>query len=116
MGGEEGELRGPDTRVLDEDSGQYTYTPGSLKYAGIGKVQSTDAIGNDADAGDRAIMVTRAEVHLPIAAPIAAVDDVWTQTASLVDPQMVGRRFRIASKEPKSLATVRRLAAEETQS
>jgi len=111
-----GELRGPGTRVLDEDTGQYVTTPGPLKYAGKGKVQTTDSIGNDAQAGDRAVMVTRYEVHLPISAAAAAVDDVWTVTACPNDPQLVGRRFRVASLMHKTHATARRLAVEETQS
>jgi hypothetical protein len=111
-----GELRGPDVRVLNETTGQYAYTPGPLKYAGKGKAQTTDAIGNDADAGDRAVMVTRFEIHLPITAAAAAVDDVWTFTACVNDPQLVGRRFRVTSLMHKTHPTARRLSVEETQS
>ena len=116
MAGEEGELRGPGTRVLDEDTGQYVDTPGPLKYAGVGKVQTTDTIGRATDAGDRVVMVTRFEVHLPISAAQAAVDDVWTQTASAHDAQLVGKQFRVASLVQKSYMTARRLAVEEVQS
>lgn len=111
-----GELRGPDTRVLNETTGQYAVTPGALKYSGKGKVQTTDAIGHDAEAGDRGIMVTRYEVHLPISAAAAAVDDVWSVTSSPNDPELVGRRFRVASLMHKTHPTARRLAVEETQS
>lgn len=111
-----GELRGPDTRVLNETTGQYAVTPGALKYAGKGKVQTTDAIGHDAEAGDRGIMITRYEVHLPISAAAAAVDDVWSVTSSPNDPELVGRRFRVASLMHKTHPTARRLAVEETQS
>ena len=112
-----GELRGPDVKgPLDEDTNQYTYAPGPLKYAGKGKLQTTDAIGNDKVAGDRAIMVTRFEVHLPMSAPEALVDDVWTFTASAHDPQMVGKRFRVATPPHKTFFTARRIAVEEVQS
>lgn len=111
-----GELRGPDTKVLNEATGQYAVTPGALKYAGKGKVQTTDAIGNAANAGDRAIMVTRYEVHLPISAATAVVDDVWSVTSAPNDSELVGRRFRVTSLMHKTHPTARRIAVEETQS
>jgi hypothetical protein len=112
-----GELRGPDVQgTLDPDTGLYPVTPGALKYAGKAKSQTTDAIGHATEAGDRIVMETRFEVHLPMSAPQAAVDDVWTWTASQHDPQLVGKRFRVASLVQKSFMTARRLAVEETQS
>lgn len=111
-----GELRGPGARVLDEDSGQYVNVPGPLKYAGKAKLQTTDALGNDAEAADRAVMVTRFRVDLPMSAPQAAVDDVFTFTLSQFDPQIVGKRFRVTSLIQKSYMTARRLAVEEVQS
>jgi len=111
------ELRGPDVRgPINEATGQYTYTPGALKYSGKAKVQTTDTIGNREDAGERIVMVTRFEVHLPISAATAAVDDVVTIIASEHDPELVGNRFRVASLTHKSFPTARRLAVEETQS
>jgi len=111
------ELRGPDVRgALDPDTGQYATTPGALKYTGPGKIQTTDTIGNAADAAERAVMVTRFGAHLPMTAAAAAVDDVITVTASLLDPELVGRRFRVTSLVHKSLMTARRLSVEEIQS
>ena len=111
------ELRGPDVRgTLDPDTGQYPITPGPLKYSGPGKIQTTDVIGNAADAVERVVMVTRFGAHLPMSAPAAAVDDVITVKASELDPQLVDRRFRVVSLVHKSLMTARRLAVEETQS
>lgn len=111
-----GELRGPGARVLDEDSGQYVTTPGPLKYAGKAKIQTSDTIGNDAEAGDRLVMQTRFRVDLPMSAPAAAVDDIFTVTSSAHDPELVGCRFRVASLVHKSYMTARRLAVEEVQS
>jgi hypothetical protein len=111
-----GELRGPGTRVLDEDTGQYVVTPGPVKYSGKAKIQTTDAIGNDSEAGDRLVMTTRFRVDLPMGAPSAAVDDVFTVTSSLHDPELVGCRFRVASLVHKTFMTARRLAVEEVQS
>lgn len=112
-----GELRGPDVRgPLNQSTGKYSPVPGALKYAGLAKLQTTDTIGNKGDAAERVVMTTRFELHLPMPAPAAAVDDVWTFTASELDPQMVGRRFRVASLVHKSFMTARRLAVEEVQS
>lgn len=111
-----GELRGPGTRVLDEDTGQYVTTPGPLKYAGKAKIQTVDALGQDNEAGDRVVVQTRFRVDLPMSAPEAAVDDVWTHTASVHDPELVGCKFRVASLIHKSFMTARRLAVEEVQS
>lgn len=112
-----GELRGPDVKgALDPVTGQYPVTPGALKYTGPAKVQTTDTIGNANDAAERVVMRTRFELHLPMSAPAAAVDDVWTHTSSELDPELVGRRFRVASLIHKSFMTARRLAVEEIQS
>lgn len=115
-----GELRGPDVNgSLNEASGQYTKVPGALKYAGKAKVQTTDAIGNDADAGDRVMVQTRFRVDIPVSASAAAVDDIFTVTAVdpvTGDPELVGCRFRVASLVHKTYLTARRLAVEEVQS
>lgn len=112
-----GELRGPDIRgPLNQSTGLYATTPGALRYAGKGKLQTTDTIGNKTDAAERVVMTTRFELHLPMTAAAAAVDDVWTFTASALDPELVGRRFRIVSLVHKSFMTARRLAVEEVQS
>jgi Family of unknown function (DUF6093) len=111
------ELRGADVRgARDPSTNQYTLTPGPLRYAGPCKVQTTDTIGNATAAGERLVMVTRFEVHLPVSAPAAKVDDVVTITASVADPQLVGRRFRVVSLIHKSYLTARRLAVQEVQS
>jgi hypothetical protein len=110
------ELRGPGERVLDEDSGQYVDTPGELKYAGKAKIQTVDALGQDNQAGERVVVQTRFRVDLPMSAPAAAVDDVFTVTASSLDPELVGCRFRVASLVHKTFMTARRLAVEEVQS
>lgn len=112
-----GELRGPDVRgALDPATNEYSVTPGPLKYSGKAKLQTTDTIGNRADAIERVVMTTRFELHLPMSAAAAAVDDVWTSTSAELDPELVGRRFRVASLVHKSFMTARRLAVEEVQS
>lgn len=112
-----GQLRGPDVKgPLNQSTGKYTPTPGALKYTGKAKLQTTDTIGNKGDAAERVVMTTRFELHLPMSAPAAAVDDVWTFAASALDPELVGRRFRVVSLVHKSFMTARRLAVEEVQS
>lgn len=111
-----GELRGPDINGPLGPDRKYTPTPGALKYSGKAKIQTTDTIGNPSQASERVVMRTRFEVHLPMTAPAAAVDDIWTCTASELDPQLVGRRFRVVSLIHKSFMTARRIAVEEVQS
>lgn len=96
--------------------GHYPVTPGPLKYAGKAKMQTTDTMGEPAHAAERVVMRTRFELHLPMSAPAAAVDDIWTMTASVLDPELSGRRWRVASLIHKSFMTARRLAVEEVQS
>lgn len=112
-----GELRGPDVKgTLNTTTGKYPVTPGTLKYAGAAKIQTTDTIGDPKQAAERIVMRTRFELDLPMSAPAAAVDDVWTHTASELDPELVGRRFRIVSLLHKSFMTARRITVEELQS
>lgn len=112
-----GELRGPDVLgPLNPQTGKYDVQPGPLKYAGKAKVQTTDTIGDAKEAEERIVMRTRFEVHLPMSAPAAAVDDVWRPTASVLDPELVGRRFRVVSLLHKSFMTARRITIEEVQS
>lgn len=111
------ELRGPDIKgPLNPTTRQYPVTPGALRYSGMAKVQTTDTIGNANDAAERVVMRTRFEVHLPMSAPAAEVDDVIAITASELDPQLTGRRFRVVSLVHKTFMTARRLAVEEVQS
>lgn len=111
-----GELRGPDVKGPLNADRTYSPTPGPLKYAGKAKMQTTDTMGDPKQAAERVVMRTRFELHLPMSAPTAAVDDVWTMTASALDPELVGRRFRVASLLHKSFMTARRITVEEVQS
>lgn len=112
-----GELRGPDVRgALNESTQQYTYTPGALKYSGKCKIQlRVSATGASPVAGDRAMAVLRYEVHLPMSTAAAAVDDWFKVTASVSDPELVGRRFRVAALVHKTHMSARRLICEEVQ-
>lgn len=112
-----GELRGPDVRgPLNPATGKYDVQPGPLKYSGKAKHQTTDTIGDAKEAAERVVMRTRFEVHLPMSAPAAAVDDVWTCTSAVLDPELAGRRFRIVSLLHKTFMTARRITVEEVQS
>lgn len=111
-----GELRGPDVKGPLGSDGTYSPTPGALKYAGKAKMQTTDTMGHPEHAAERVVMRTRFELHLPMSVAAAAVDDVWTMTASVLDPELVGRRFRVASLLHKSFMTARRITVEELQS
>jgi hypothetical protein len=112
-----GELRGPDVRgELDPVTRTYPTTPGELKYAGKARLQTVEAQGREAEALERTVMRAGFVLQLPMSAPAAAVDDVWTHTASDLDPELVGRRFRVVSLIHKTHMTARRIQVEEIQS
>jgi hypothetical protein len=110
-------LNGPDVKgPIDEATGQYAPVAGPLKYAGPCRVQlRVSATGSEPVAGDRAITVLRYELHLPMTAAAAVVDDVVVITAAASDPELVGRRFRVAALVHKTELTARRLIVEEVQ-
>lgn len=70
--------------------------------------------GSPTEAGEVTVAVLSLEVHLPIATS-GDIDhgDRITITAALNDAQLVGRTFRVTSKQLKSEATARRISVEE---
>lgn len=103
-------------QVRDEATGQYVpaYEP---VYEGPCKVQTRDVQPLTPTAGDQAVVVTRFEVHVPVSVRGVEVDDVVEVTAvgPVSDPELVGRRFRVAAQFHKSKPTARRFPVEETQ-
>lgn len=104
---------GADT--FDPDTGEYTTPAGTTIYAGACQVQLTDSLNaSTPDVGGEAATISRLVVKVPMSVEDVQVDDVVTITASLLDPDLVGRRYRVASRFAKTFATARRLEVEET--
>lgn len=70
--------------------------------------------GSPTDGGEVTVAVLSMEVHLPVVGSEAvAHGDEVTVDSALNDTALVGRTFRVASKQIKSEATVRRISVEE---
>lgn len=106
--------RGGGEETLDPDTGVYTTPAGSTVYTGKCEIQVTDSLNaQDADAGGEIATVLRLTLKVPVSVTGVRKDDVATVTASLLDPDLVGRAFRITSGHSKTFATARRLQVEE---
>lgn len=85
----------------------------STVYTGPCRIKMT-GLGSPTEGGEVTVAVLSLEVHLPIATS-GDIDhgDRITVTAALNDTQLVGRTFRVTSKQLKSEATARRISVEE---
>lgn len=107
------EVRSPATfGALDPDTGLRVETPGAVVYSGHCKVQTFEAHEAGPDSGDHVFSVQRSKLHLPTTAEVA-VDCIATITASALDPNLVGRRFRIGAFLHKTYATANRVQVDE---
>ena len=104
-------------QVFDEDTGQYSDTWTTV-YSGRCRVQEWGQInsGTAAQAGERTAELQTWGLILPMSVADAQVNDRATVTASALDPELVGRVFRVRDLYHKSHATARRLAVEEVTS
>lgn len=106
-------VRAPSTfGPLDDDTGLRVETPGAVVYSGPCKVQTFEAHESATDSGDHLYSVQRSSLHLPAAAEVG-VDCIATITASALDPNLVGRRFRIGAFLHKTYATANRAQVDE---
>jgi hypothetical protein len=102
----------PGEPVTDPVTG--SVTPGStFVYSGPCKVQQTISQASNPTAGGHSFTVQDSRVDFPVSAGPLAVSDTVTITASVLDPQLVGREFRVAELFHKSYATAQRTRVEE---
>lgn len=101
--------RDPDSEVTDPVTGVITkaYLPGNI-YSGKCRVQRSQAMAQQHDAGEDHILLRQLTLQLPITAVGLEVGDEVTITASAHDPDEVGRHFLIRDVEAKTEATARR--------
>jgi hypothetical protein len=112
-----------DACVISRDSGT-TYdpvtgypTPNTPEvYAGKCRIQQQAASAGQRDVGEATVLLLRLEVQLPMSVIGVQVDDVVEVTASVHDPDLPGRRFRVRELAHKTHATARRLGVEEVTS
>ena len=100
-----GESTDPDTGVVTP-----TY---STVYAGKCRVQQRALVSQGAETGQAHVFQVPYELQLPMSVTGVAVEDVVTVTASVLDPELVGRLFWIRGLGGASHKTARRLPIEE---
>lgn len=106
-------IREPSTfGAMDPGTGQRTETVGAVVYEGRCKIQTYEAHESTPASGQHVWSVQRYSVHLPATVEVA-VDCMVTVTASVLDANMVGRRYRVAGDLHKSMATANRLVVDE---
>jgi len=102
----------PGEPVTDPDTG--TVTPGSTPvYSGPCKVQQTISQASNPSAGGHQFTVQDVRWDTPVTAGPFLVGDVVTMVASVLDPQLVGRAFRVIETFHKSGATAQRTRVSE---
>lgn len=97
---------------VDPDTGERTPAPTTTVYTGKCRVQTYEAHESTPDSGAHVYTVQRYAVHVPSGTD-ARVDDTVTVTASVLDPNLVGRSYHVVALLHKSLATAHRMAVDE---
>ncbi len=103
--------------TFDPVTGTYTDPTATVFYTGPCEVQVSDGLtAQEGEAGGAELTVLRLMVKVPVEVTGVVVDDVVTITASLLDPDLVGRVFQVVAGHAKSFLTARRLQVEEVRS
>jgi hypothetical protein len=98
------------------DSGTGTFTPGTIDpvYTGKCRVQVVDSLNaQEPRVGERQLTIQQLVLSVPTAAAGIEVGQVVELLTAALDPELVGRRFRVVGTHAKSHATARRLQCEE---
>jgi hypothetical protein len=102
----------PGAPVTDPDTGAVTPSLSRI-YEGKCKVQQTIAQSSNPTAGGHSFTVQSTRWDTPVSAGPFAVNDVVTMTGAVLDPQLVGRVYRVVELFHKSGATAQRVRVEE---
>jgi len=102
----------PGPVVTDPDTGVAAPSLSRI-YAGKCKVQQTIAQSSNPTAGGHSFTVQSTRWDTPVSAGPFAVNDVVTMTGAVLDPQLVGRVYRVVELFHKSGATAQRVRVEE---
>jgi hypothetical protein len=102
----------PTVGPLDPVTGKRAETPGALLYSGKCKVQTYEAHEQTPQSGQHVYTVQRYYVHVRATVDVP-VDARVTITGSVLDPNLVGKTYRVAGGLHKSMATANRLLVDE---
>lgn len=96
----------PGPEMTDPDTG--VVTPGLVEvYAGKCKLQGARALASEPVAGGQKLVIENLQIHFPTGSGLQ-IDDVCTLTASAMDPDLVGLKFRLTEKDRGELRTAAR--------
>jgi Family of unknown function (DUF6093) len=95
------------TNTSDPDTGAATPSYTAV-YTGKCKVQQRAPAAAPTDVGEAAVFVGQLELHVPTSVTGPQPDDLVTVTACALDPDLVGRTFRLRGPSHKSFLTARR--------
>ena len=99
-----------DARTFDPVTRTYTTPAGATVYSGACRVQVASAVAPASpDVDGYGLTTQRITVHVPVSSVEYRLRDVVTVTAALMDPTLVGKRFRVVGGHAKTFATARRL-------
>lgn len=105
----------PATTTTNTDTGVITAAYTTI-YTGPCKIQQRSGIARPATVGEAEVFVSRLELHVPVTVTGILSDDVATVTASVHDPDLVGRSFHVRELAHKTLASARRYSIVEVTS
>jgi hypothetical protein len=98
--------------ATDPETGVTTPSETTL-YTGKAKVQGLDPQEMNPEAGGATLTVQRYRVDVPVGSYRPAVGDVVEIGTARLDPNLIGRRYRVVALLHKSYATAYRMAVEE---
>lgn len=84
-----------------------------LLYTGPCKIQQTLAQSSNPVAGGHRFTVQDTRWDTPVAAGVFEVNDVVTVVGAVLDPQLVGKVYRVSEEFHKTSATAQRTRVEE---
>jgi len=100
------------SETFNETTGDYDIENESI-YAGRARVQTYEPQTTMPEAGGHTYMVQTYSVHIPVGSADVAIGDVITVTAAAIEPNLVGREYRVVGLLHKSLQTAYRLQVTE---
>lgn len=78
-------------------------------YSGKCKVQQETAVTNPSTVGEAAVFISEPRLHVPMSATGLLPNDRVTITASVLDPDLVGKVGRLQGPWDETFTTARRL-------
>jgi hypothetical protein len=104
------------TASQSEVTGKVTKGSPTSLYSGKCRLQLLDVRPEHADAGERIWTAQQATISVPVSVTGIVVGCEVTITASALDPDLVGKVFRVRAVASKTYLTARRLTCERVTS